>query len=429
MQLQKVYMSIVLILVLLPCRDGQGQLVMEREDRKVSVYIEQGKEKLSAGDYAGAIADLDKALQIAPEHPDAYYARASAKFELGKSQQGQGEVEQAKRTYRSAIEDYAQVITLAPEHPGAYIFGGSVHLRLAGLADAEGDSQQAEHHYHAVHKMGSHLTDLEPENASGWRTRGAAKHHLGMLAAARGNREQAQRHYEDGIEAYTQAVAFGPANPAAYAARGEVHVSLGILEMVRDHIQQAQFHYESGIADHKQAVFLSPPEYTTIFSPALNKARVRLGESEVARGNIEQAQFHYQAAIEGFDEAIGIDPGESLGNIAPRDVFTALVYNDRAEAKHRLGASETLTGNVEQAEHHYREAIADCDQVLAAMHKVEAFYTRGRVKAALTDYTGAIADFDAAIGIKSDYALAYYARGSRNRQGGNPTQEMAWNWI
>ena len=68
--------------------------------------------------------------------------------------------------------------------------------------------------------------------------------------------------------------------------------------------------------------------------------------------------------------------------------------------------------NLPQAEQHYREAIADCDQVLTlGFQQVEAFYTRGRAKAALADYTGAISDFGNAITIKADHALAYYARG------------------
>ena len=234
-----------------------------------------------------------------------------------------------------------------------------------------------------------------------------------MLAADRGDREQAQRHYEDGIEAYNQAVAFGPENPAAYAARGEVHISLGILEMVRNRIKRAQFHYQAALADHNQAVRLSPPEYATFFSADLSRARVKLGMSEVALGNIQAAQQHYQSAIEGLDAAIGRGTGgESLAGIAPRDVFTALVYDARAVAKLRFGESHALTGNVQQAEQHYREAIVDCDQVLALeFQKVEAFYTRGRAKAALADDTGAISDFERAVTIKPDHALAYYARG------------------
>ena len=396
--------------------------------------IEQGKEKLLKGDYAGAIADFESVLERAPEDPDTYYYRASAKFEWGKSEQGTGNVEQAQRLYHAAIQDYTQVITLDPENPRSYIWGSTAHLRLADLERTVGDSQQARHHFQAAHEMVRYLTDVAPGTAlvwryrgAAWRTRGTANHNLGILAADTGDREEAERHYEAGIEDYNQAVAVGrryiPENPWAYADRGAVQCSFGLLEMVRDRIEQAQLHYESAIADQEQAVHHSLPESAIIFSMNLSRVRVKLGTSEVALGNIEAAQHQYRSAIAVFDEGIGIDPRERLVGIVSADVFTGIVYNDRAEAKLRLGESETLLGNVSQAEQHYREAIADCNHVLALeMNKVKAFYTRGRAKAALADYTGAISDFETAIRIKSDHALAYYARGlAKQARGGDDT--------
>ena len=207
--------------------------------------------------------------------------------------------------------------------------------------------------------MGSQLTDVDPENVSGWRTRGVADYNLGMLAADRGDWKQAQRHYEDGIEAYTQAVAFDPENPAVYGARGELHSALGILESGSATISNKQ---SSTMNRHSRIITkpwrVASPEYATFFSTDLNMTRVKLGELEVTRGNIEQAQHQYQAAITGFDADIGIVPGESFVSIDPGDVVTALVYAERAVAKLSLGESHTLTGNVEQAEQHYREG--DC---------------------------------------------------------------------
>ena len=145
---------------------GHGHTHSEHTDgethSQASDYIQHGREHQAAGDYAGAIADFDKAFQIAPDRPEVSYYRANAKFQLGKWEHEEGNVEQAKRTYHSAIEDYARVITLDPENPPAYIFGGMVHLRLADLEREAGNYQQARHHAHAVHKMGSQLTDVDP---------------------------------------------------------------------------------------------------------------------------------------------------------------------------------------------------------------------------------------------------------------------------
>ena len=144
-------------------------------------------------------------------------------------------------------------------------------------------------------------------------------------------------------------------------------------------------------------------EYALFFSIGLNAAYIKLGDAEGALGNIQDAQSHYQLAI----DSLGVTTFLGQGNIAGEAAYAYL-----AEGKLKLGDSETLKGNVQQAEHHYREAIADCRQLIALVpKKVSAFYTRGRAKAALSDHTGAIADFERVIAIKPDHALAYYARG------------------
>ena len=369
-----------------------------------SDYVQRGRQHVAVGDYATAIADFDKALEITPESPAAYYYRASAKFEWGKSEQGTGNTEHAKRLYHAAIEDYTQVITLDPENPRAYIFGGMVHLRLGGVETHVGNRKQAKHHFQAVHKMGRQLTDLDPRNASGWRTRGVASLRLDVLAVDQGNVEQAQRHYDDSIEAYNQAVTLEPENPAVYASRTDVHLYRGILEMTRSDFKQAHHHYQLAIEDASQSTrMVSTMQHALFFSLSVNAAYLKLADAEVALGKTEDAHSHYQLAL----DSLGAMTFLGQGTIAAEGAYAYL-----AAGKLKLGASEALLGNIEQAEQHYRAAIADCDQLLALVpRKVKAFYTRGRAKAALGDYTGAIADFARVVTLKPDHALAYYAQG------------------
>ena len=367
-------------------------------------YVQHGREHIEAGDYAAAIADFDKALQIAPEDPATYYYRASAKFEWGTSEQGTGNVEQAKRLYHAAIEDYTHVITLDPENPRTYIFGGMVHLRLAGLEADVGNRKQEKHHYQNVHKMGRHVTDLDPENASGWRTRGVASLRLGVLAVDQGTVEQAERHYDDSIEAYNQAVALEPENPAIYASRTDVHLYRGILEMTRSDFKQAHHHYQLAIEDASQATLMaSTMQHALLFSLSVNAAYLKLADAEVALGKTEDAHSHYQLALDSLGAMTFLGQGT---------VAAAGAYEYLAEGKLKLGTSQARLGNIDRSEQLYREVIADCDQLLAlAPRNVKAFYTRGRAKAALGDYTGAIADFQRVVTIKADHALAYYAQG------------------
>ena len=60
-----------------------------------------GVDKYYQGDYQGAIADYDKAIEIDPQFEDAYYWRASAKTKLG--------------DHQGAIADWTKVIELIPK--------------------------------------------------------------------------------------------------------------------------------------------------------------------------------------------------------------------------------------------------------------------------------------------------------------------------
>lgn len=186
-------------------------------------YVQHGREHIEAGDYAAAIADFDKALQIAPEDPATYYYRASAKFEWGKSEQATGNMEQAKRLYHAAIEDYTQVITLDPENPRAYIFGGMVHLRLAGLEADVGNRKQAKHHYQLAIEDASQSTLMAStmEYALFFSLSvNAAYLKLADAEVALGKTEDAHSHYQ-------QVVTIKADHALAYYAQGLAKQALG----------------------------------------------------------------------------------------------------------------------------------------------------------------------------------------------------------
>ena len=56
--------------------------------RVTSAYVERASAKMLAGDYEGAINDLDKSLELSPEYLVAYYERGIAKIKYGKKKSG-----------------------------------------------------------------------------------------------------------------------------------------------------------------------------------------------------------------------------------------------------------------------------------------------------------------------------------------------------
>ena len=83
-------------------------------------YNNQGREKLSRGDYYGALSDFTKLIELNPSS-DAYFFRGLAKGKLGDND--------------GAISDYNKSIELDPS-PGAYYNRGRIKMKL--LKDYQG---------------------------------------------------------------------------------------------------------------------------------------------------------------------------------------------------------------------------------------------------------------------------------------------------
>lgn len=69
-------------------------------------YFTTGLERYNAGDYEGAIVDLDESIMLNDKYAYAYNIRGSAKHRL--------------KDFAGAIADYDKAIQLVPEYPSAY---------------------------------------------------------------------------------------------------------------------------------------------------------------------------------------------------------------------------------------------------------------------------------------------------------------------
>ncbi|MFM8306045.1 MAG: TPR end-of-group domain-containing protein, partial [Microcystis aeruginosa] len=69
-------------------------------------WFEQGNQKAINGDFIGAIASYDRALEIKPDYPEAWKRRGNALADLGRFEQ--------------AIASYDQAIKINPNYANAY---------------------------------------------------------------------------------------------------------------------------------------------------------------------------------------------------------------------------------------------------------------------------------------------------------------------
>ena len=200
-------------------------------------YYFWGCTKHVLGNYKGAVADYDKAIQLKPDYAKAYHNRGYTKVTLGQ--------------YFAAIADFDEAIRLKPDYASAYNNRGLAKKHALGdLSAAIADYDKA--------------VQLKPDLASPYYNRGAAKVDLGQplaaiadynkairlkpdYAKAYGNRGYAKyilgQHFA-AITDYDKALQLKPDIAEVYSNRGVVKASLG------QHI--------AAIADFDKAIHLEP---------------------------------------------------------------------------------------------------------------------------------------------------------------------------
>ncbi|MDB9394841.1 tetratricopeptide repeat protein, partial [Microcystis aeruginosa] len=99
------------------------------------------------GDYQGAIADYNQAINIKPDYALAYNNRGNAKYDLG--------------DYQGAIADYNQAINIKPDYALAYYNRGIAKYDLGDYQGAIADYNQAAQLYSQQDNMEMYLKALD----------------------------------------------------------------------------------------------------------------------------------------------------------------------------------------------------------------------------------------------------------------------------
>ena len=93
-------------------------------------YVSSGLEKLSSGDYNGALADFDALIRLDPyKDQNAYVARGMAKYMLG--------------DFQGALADFDRAIELGSNRVEAYYNRGAAKYMLGDFEGAEADISKA----------------------------------------------------------------------------------------------------------------------------------------------------------------------------------------------------------------------------------------------------------------------------------------------
>ena len=440
----------------------------------VDAYISRGAAHLIMGDFDRAITDLDDALRLSSNDPEAFTTRADAYLRkagisdyLRESDAAyrrnepytKTEQDQTRRGYyEQAIADYSRALALNPRHLAAY-FGRSLAHRALGDEDRARTDQRAADYpsparlrrSQSAYAMRQFALVLDPE---GYR-RVATERFASLDEAIRQKMNDPRPYLERAwafvnfgqssraLADYDQAIHLDPSHAEAYRLRGEEFLeqrdyprALADFDTVvrlepdnfrgydlRGLVHERMGERDQALGDYRKA--LSLEARAGIALEGLK--RLTRPESSVAAENLfERCRVHinageYDRAIADCDEAIRLDPTRAKSD-----------YRDRADLFERKGeyaraiAAWSMVIQLEPANYgarfnrgaayfktgDYDLAITDFSEVLRQNSgHLGAYVSRGETYARTGEFQQAIADYDEAIRRNDGRLAPYYQRG------------------
>ncbi len=311
-------------------------------------WFEQGYQKAINGDFIGAIASWDRALEIKPDYHEAWGNRGVALHNLGR--------------FEEVIASYDKALEIKPDLHQAWYNRGVALADLGRWAEAIASWDQA--------------LEIKPDKHEAWNNRGIALGNLGR--------------FEQAIASYDRALEIKPDFHLAWLIRGVALRNLG--------------RFAEAIASYDRALEIKPDKHEAWYNRGV--ALRNLGRLEEAIASYDRALEIKPDKHEAWNNR-----GVALGNLgrfeqAIASYDQALEFKpDKHEAWYNRGVALRNLGRLE-------EAIASYDQALEFKpDKHEAWYNRGVALRNLGRLEEAIASYDRALEIKPDKHEAWNNRG------------------
>lgn len=352
-----------------------------------AIYWGRGYAYRRKGEYAAAIADFTRLIELAVDSRIGYAER--------------GAIYEQQGNYDAAIADFSQVIqqNAQDEYGDNY----PLYERRASVYIAQGKLEAALADYDKA-------IQLQPQDALAYVGRGAVYMAQGDLEAA--------------LQDFGRAIQTNPGTPSAYLNRGLVYLQQGkvddALSDFNDYIDRwpsntadvyigrgaaysMQLEFGAAIQDFDKAIQLKPDSFGAYYN----------------RGLARYHQGNLPAAIADYDQAIILDPNQAdayyergLARADQGDLATAITdYNqaialdpDYAAAYNSLCWSYSLQRQPELALPHCQRAVE--------LNPTPGYYdSRGLVYALLDDFPAAIEDFQKYVDFletSNDRAMSHY---------------------
>ncbi|NMF64338.1 tetratricopeptide repeat protein [Brasilonema octagenarum] len=223
-----------------------------REEGEAEAWFDRGNEQFDAGDFEGAIASYDKAVEFKLDYHEAWNNRGGALFNLGR--------------FEEAIASFDKAVEFKPDKHEAWDNRGLALRNLWRMEEAITSYNKA--------------IEFKPDDNAAWNNRGVALFNLG--------------HFEDAIASYDKAVEFKPDYHEAWNNRGNALSELG--------------RFSDAIASYDKAIEFKPDKHEAWYNRG--NALVNLGRFEDAIGSYDKA-----IEFKPDDDAPWYSRGVALGNL------------------------------------------------------------------------------------------------------------------
>lgn len=420
---------------------SQRCIVHSIQMQKASELARRGEAKRQAGDFDGAIADLDFALQLDANDVAALRSRGDAKRMLDDCEGAIADLDMAlKLDPRNsfALRSRGDAKRMLNDHAGA-LYDLDLALQMepgnAVALSSRGDAKRMLEDYVGSIADLDVAIQMEPRNGFALSSRAASKRLLGDYAGSiadldralqldptdafalrrRGEVKRMAKDFVGAIADLDMALVIEPANSLALWRRGEAKRELGDIQ--------------GAMGDLNLALQLEPMNITALCSRGDTK--LLLGDAQGAfddltmalklqpqhaqahrsRGELLKLQGDFHGAIEDFNLALRLEP-QNIMALSSRgdckrmldDCDGAMADLDLALELDPLNALDlTRRGEVKRELGDYQGALVDLDLVVQMEpHNVVALSSRGDTKRMLHDYVGALEDLDLALQIEPE---------------------------
>jgi tetratricopeptide (TPR) repeat protein len=314
---------------------------------------------ISSGDYEGAIADYTQAIALNPKNSLYYDNRARAYNN--------------RYQYKEAVADYSQAIKFRPKDTDLYLRRAYAYAAMGDRSKSIIDFRNAE-------------SRMNPQSSREYAMRGEIR------------RSELKR-YSEAVSDYTKAIELDPGSNELYATRAKIHV-----ELKRDSL---------ALADYTQAIHLNADDARNSY---FERGAIYHRLNDYSKAIADYNRAAPDQCIDGYSVTVceqrglaKIESGDNKGAIFDFDRILDAGYSS-SEDYYARGVARQNLGNKDGAEQDYQKALNNADNNIS-YDKYGSYLYRGLAYFGLGRNQSAIANFTQAIKLEPNKPEAYHHRG------------------